>query len=127
MLPRLKYRVHYLFGGELPNQDGEGNWLLTGWGGFHALTRFAVSLFQLEQHYFLKKSVCSYLQSRNIRLVLAEFGTVGTKIYPVTKNAGIPLIVWFHGYDVYHQSILEQGVSQIPNPTRKGTTYWRSR
>jgi glycosyltransferase involved in cell wall biosynthesis len=103
IIPRLNYNVYYLYGGELPIYDDEGRHYLSGRGTLHALALFFESLFRVNQGYFIEHSLASYLQAKNILALLAEFGPTGARILPVTRDLGIPLIVYFHGYDVFHQ------------------------
>ena len=63
-------------------------------------------LLRLEPDYFLKDSIGRFLQTRDVRLVLAHFGPVGARLAPVTRDLGIPLIVWFHGYDAFNRQTL---------------------
>jgi colanic acid/amylovoran biosynthesis glycosyltransferase len=39
--------------------------------------------------------------------VLAEYGPSGVEMMPVCQQAGVPLIVHFHGYDAYRQDIMQ--------------------
>jgi len=41
-------------------------------------------------------------------VVLAEYGYTGVAMAPVTRRAGIPLVVHFHGWDAYHEGVLAQ-------------------
>ena len=102
-IPRLNYNVYYLHGDTLPTQDDQTRHFLSNLGYLHAWAGFLESLFGLGNKHFLKHSITAYLQARNIRLVLAEFGPVGAQMLPLTREVGIPLIVYFHGYDVFHR------------------------
>jgi glycosyltransferase involved in cell wall biosynthesis len=103
LIPRLNYNIYYLYGGELPVYDAEDRHFLSGRGTLHALALLFESLFQINQGHFVQNSIASYLQAKRISLVLAEFGPVGAQMFPITRDLGIPLIVYFHGYDVFHQ------------------------
>lgn len=99
---RLNYNVYYLHGDTLPTHDDENRHFLSNVPYLHFWANFLESVFRLSKKHFLKHSITSYLQARDIRLVLAEFGPVGAQMLPLTREVGIPLIVYFHGYDVFH-------------------------
>jgi len=48
-----------------------------------------------------------HLKRRGVQAVLAEFGTIGARVYRACERAGIPLIVHFHGYDAYQRGRIE--------------------
>lgn len=48
-----------------------------------------------------------HLKRRRVQAVLAEYGTIGARVYRACERAGIPLIVHFHGYDAYQRSRIE--------------------
>jgi colanic acid/amylovoran biosynthesis glycosyltransferase len=103
MLPHLKYNVYYLWGGELPVYDNDHRHVLSGEPILHSLALLLESLFRLDQGHCVKNSIANYCQVNKIRTVLAEFGPVGVQLLPITRDLGIPLIVYFHGYDVFHE------------------------
>jgi len=103
LIPQLNYNIYYLYGGELPTYDDQDRHFLSGRGSLQALALLFESVFQLKHQHFVESSIASYLQARRIELVLAEFGPVGAQMLPITRDLGIPLIVCFHGYDVFHQ------------------------
>jgi glycosyltransferase involved in cell wall biosynthesis len=100
---RLNYNIYYLHGDTLPTHDDQTRHFLSNLHFLHAWASFLESLLGLGNKHFLKRSITAYLQARNIRLVLAEFGPVGAQMLPLTREVGIPLIVYFHGYDVFHK------------------------
>ncbi len=102
-LPRLKFNVYYLYGGELPVYDDDHRHVLSGEIILHNLAQLIESLFRLDRGHFARNSIANYLQRTRIRMVLAEFGPVGVQLLPITRDLGIPLIVYFHGYDVFHE------------------------
>lgn len=106
LIPRLKYRVFYLYGAELPRYDDEDRPFLSFRQELQTLAPFLEKLLRLDTHYFLKQSISNYLQAKKVRLVLAEFGPVGVQLSPIAADLGIPLVVYFHGYDVYHAETL---------------------
>lgn len=63
---------------------------------------------------FLKRMPCFYykrllrsLRRNRIECVLAEYGPIGARLAPICKEAGIPLIVHFHGYDASVRRVIE--------------------
>jgi glycosyltransferase involved in cell wall biosynthesis/4-hydroxybenzoate polyprenyltransferase len=107
LIPLINYNVHYLHGGELPLYDDQGRHFLSGRGSIQAAALLLESIFQLKHQHFVAKSIATYLQTRGIKLVLAEFGPVGAQMFPITRDIGVPLLVYFHGYDAFHQPTWE--------------------
>ncbi len=54
------------------------------------------SLRQLEE-----RSLVRLLQSRRIDVVLAQYGFIGVNLMDACREAGIPLVVHFHGFDAH--------------------------
>jgi glycosyltransferase involved in cell wall biosynthesis len=79
---------------------------------FQTLIRGLEDGLLLGKDHFLKISIGNYLQARKIRLVLAEFGPVGAALYPITRDMGIPLVVYFHGYDAFNRMTVDRQVQQ---------------
>jgi hypothetical protein len=73
-----------------------------------AWVRFVTLLLGKSEDYFLKKSILNYLNRNEIDVVLAEFGLVGVSMSDICREAGIPLVVHFHGYDAYHSQVLQE-------------------
>ena len=118
MASRLHYEVVYLYGGDLPQFDNDDRHFLSNWPSLQQLAKFLETVLRLDNDAFLKSSIRSYLQAKNVRLVLAEFGPVGCQMLPITMDLGIPLIVQFHGYDVFHRQALAQYSPQYPDLLR---------
>ena len=108
LVSRLQYNVSYLHGDDLPRFDNDDRHFLSAQPSLQALVQFLETVLRLEKDTFLKSSIRSYLQAKNIRLVLAEFGPVGNQMLPITRDLGIPLIVYFHGYDVFNRQALQR-------------------
>ena len=112
LVSRMRYKVYYLHGGELPVFDNEDSHFLTRHSSVHAIAQLMETVLRTEKDAILKSSIRSYLQAKDVRLVLAEFGPVGIQMLPITRDLGIPLIVYFHGYDVFHRHTLKLCASQ---------------
>lgn len=50
--------------------------------------------------------VAGYITQQNIGLVLAEYGPTGAKMMPACRQANIPLIVHFHGFDASRRDMI---------------------
>ncbi len=111
VVSRLNYNVYYLYGGELPRYDDDHLYFL--WH-LQPLAQLLEVGLRLEQNHFLKSSIASYLQGKRIQLILAEFGPVGLAMLPIARDLGIPLVVCFHGYDVFHKETLRQCAPLYP-------------
>lgn len=103
LIPLINFKVYYLHGGELPIYDDDDRHFLSGRGSLQASALVLESVFKLKHKHFVENSIASYLQTKKIDLVLAEFGPVGAQMLPITRDLGLPLIVYFHGYDAFHQ------------------------
>jgi colanic acid/amylovoran biosynthesis glycosyltransferase len=108
LVPHLPYNVYYLHGGELPRYDDDHRHFLP---NLQSLAQLLEAGLHLESDHFLKKSIASYLQAKRVRLILAEFGPVGVAMLPIARDLGVPLVVCFHGYDVFHKETLRQCAS----------------
>jgi colanic acid/amylovoran biosynthesis glycosyltransferase len=105
---RLRCQVSYLHGGELPLFDDRDFHFLSRRPALHAVLRLSAIVFGLDPDHFHRESIAGYLQARRVRLILAHFGPVGARLHPIARDLGIPLIVWFHGYDVFHDDTVRQ-------------------
>lgn len=55
-----------------------------------------------------------FLSEQRVAAVLAEYGLTGVAVMEGCQAAGIPLVVHFHGYDAYKQTILERRGQSYP-------------
>jgi glycosyltransferase involved in cell wall biosynthesis len=113
LVSRLHHNVYYLHGAELPTFDNEGRYFLTRRSSIHAMAQLLEVLLRNE-NVFLRSSIRSYLQAKDVRLILAEFGPVGIQMQSIAQELGLPLIVHFHGYDVFNRHTLELCSSRYP-------------
>ena len=93
----LPYAVHYLYGGYLANNHSTGTFIAP----------WLYSLFPIGRP-FLEKALLKYIMDNEIQAVLSEYGPVGVHWASVCKKAGIPLFVYFHGYDATKASVLKE-------------------
>lgn len=110
VIPKLQYNVFYLYGGELPEYDNDDRHFLSNWSSLQQFSRFVETIFEMDWNYFLKQSITHYLYAKKISAVIAEFGPVGVQMAPIAKDLGIPLIVNFHGYDIFNREILDKNI-----------------
>lgn len=62
----------------------------------------------IPQTYFSSRSLAHFIKSKNIKAVLAEYGTTGVNVMRGCKLARVPLVVHFHGFDAHDQRVLER-------------------
>jgi glycosyltransferase involved in cell wall biosynthesis len=70
------------------------------------LARVILSPFAYACEEVQKRRVMKFLREKGTRVVLAEFGPVGVAVRKACLEAGVPLVVHFHGFDAYKRSIL---------------------
>jgi colanic acid/amylovoran biosynthesis glycosyltransferase len=95
------FYVHYLYGGNLPFIHEKWGSLIGNELKMAFLNLYAL-FFDKNPQCFKKDAFKEFLVDNDIKLVLAEFGTVGVEIYGMCKEADVPLIVVFYGYDAHH-------------------------
>jgi len=100
------YYVHELYGGYFPDSDVHQGHLLSNNETVRRLYRLIENLLGLSDGYFLRKSFVKYLQRNKVKVVFAEYGTVGAEIFNECKSANVPLVVTFRGYDVHHRKVV---------------------
>ena len=64
-----------------------------------------------------EETTAAYLKifrERRIEAVLAEYGETGVQVMDAAEQAGIPLIVHFHGYDASVKSVLDENRETYP-------------
>lgn len=57
---------------------------------------------------FRERALARRLRRGDVEVVLAEFGHTGAAMSRVAGRAGIPLVVFFHGYEMYRSGMLEE-------------------
>ncbi|QEM12720.1 glycosyltransferase [Mucilaginibacter rubeus] len=91
-----------LYGGAFPLYDHEGKTLIR--------SKLGLLSYLIQKRIFKKKNIgvrtralYKYLKANKIDAVFAEYGMVGASVTEACKMAGVPLIIHFHGADVYHR------------------------
>ncbi len=64
--------------------------------------------------YLRKMGLKLFLRRERIEAVLAEYGPTGVAVMDACKETNIPLIVHFHGFDVYDRTVLKQSGPRYP-------------
>jgi colanic acid/amylovoran biosynthesis glycosyltransferase len=61
----------------------------------------------LRLHSALRRRVLAgFLRERQVDVALAEFGQTGVLLHEACEEAGVPLVVHFHGYDAYRRPVV---------------------
>ena len=106
-LEKLRFGVYFLHSGLLPKYEGEGRSLL----GQRPWQRTAYSLWAqlqgLSSDYYLERAISHFLLKKKVKALLVHFGPSASRMLDVSKATGLPMIVYFHGYDVYYKKTVE--------------------
>jgi glycosyltransferase involved in cell wall biosynthesis len=102
----LKGNVFYYFGLGL-NKSIEGHKRLVPRRiiFFYKLIKF---LFRKRNNFVQYKAIIRSFKKNKIKVVLVEYGTHANQILPLVKEANIPMIAYFHGYDASITEIIER-------------------
>ena len=111
-IDRSKYYVHLYWGGYFPKNHTIDGHLISNYIWVQKLYNFIeVLLGKLPGHY-LERHFIKSLKKNKIKLVFAEFGTIGVKVLSSCKKANIPLIITLRGYDIHHKDNFETNKNQ---------------
>ncbi len=108
-IDRLAGHKFVLYGGAFPVYDDEDKFLIKSKLG---LLSYLVQkkLFKRQHIQVRIDALKNYFIDKKIDAVFAEYGMVGAMVTEACKLAGVPLIIHFHGADVYyHKNIEEYG------------------
>ncbi|MDX2002179.1 MAG: glycosyltransferase [Chitinophagales bacterium] len=94
----LPYDVHYLYGGYLPYFMPNGQKLLP------KVPIVAYNFLKPQ----LQQQISNYFQHFEIAAVVAEYGPCGLEMLPICEALNIPLLVYFHGYDIYRADMIRK-------------------
>ena len=94
--------------GRPPAHDEQGNDLVSMTTSRTLAARLQRRIRKTNYEQLRVQALAKYFKSQNIRCVLAEYGTVGTRIVESCRLADVPFVVHFHGADVYHQEWLQE-------------------
>lgn len=97
-----------IYHGNYPVMSREGDWQLPFPLNIHPVRgvckRLAPALF----HKVYTDSLAKFLERRNIRILLANYGPVGVSVADACKKAGVKLVVHFHGFDAYDYKTIDK-------------------
>ncbi len=88
-----------------PNRRGDGRGLVSMPG--RGLDLIWKHIFKASRQPFSERALRKYLRRERVQAVLAEFGQTGAQVMGACSSAGVPLIVHFHGSDIYKQKWID--------------------
>ncbi|GAA4097852.1 glycosyltransferase [Mucilaginibacter panaciglaebae] len=95
-----------LYGGAFPVYDNEDKPLIQSkWGLLSYL--FQKKILKRKSIAVRTNALKRYLLEKQVDAVFAEYGMVGAMVTEACKQAGIPLIIHYHGADVYESKVVE--------------------
>mgnify|MGYP000265351428 CR=1 FL=1 len=97
-----------LFGGHMPLYDHSGQELHPGLPADSTQLFSSTGLPENSLHEQAVRNLAEYLTTRNISVVLAEYGPTGVAMIEPCRLAGIPFVVHFHGFDASLKPILKK-------------------
>ncbi len=102
-LEYLNDHILYLFGGYLPTRYSEDK-LITE----HEIIDVKKTSGDPDKRkkYSLRSELSRLLVKKKVQVVLAEYGPAGVEMSSICKEANIPLVVHFHGFDAYRNDVL---------------------
>jgi colanic acid/amylovoran biosynthesis glycosyltransferase len=95
-------------GGPLPTWYSNGKPLVKRRLVMKGIGLLATYLLNLSPERFSRRAFTRYLRRNAIDVVLAEYGPTGVEIQVCCHDAGVPLVVHFHGFDAYSVPVLEE-------------------
>lgn len=104
---RLSGEKQVIYGGAFPVYDHEGKYLIPSWIGL-ALYLFQKRILKQQNIAVRTQALARYFKAQRTQVVFAEYGFTGAMITPACREAGIPLVVHFHGADAHHSATVEQ-------------------
>lgn len=104
-IKRLPAKVKVLYGGWRTEDDKP---LLSSKMHHRAIRYIIRNLLKLPPDYFELKAIKKFFRKNKVDAVLAEYGPTGVAVMNACREADIPLIVHFHGFDASDLRILER-------------------
>lgn len=101
-IDRLAGNKKVLYGGAFPVYDHENKLLIR--------SKIGLLSYLIQKRFFKRKNIKvrtlalrDYFIDQKIDVVFAEYGMVGASVTEACRLANLPLIIHFHGADVYHR------------------------
>lgn len=105
-IDRLAGHKLVLYGGAFPVYDDEDKFLIKSkWGLLSYLIQ--KKIFKRQNISVRTNALKNYLLNKKVDLVFAEYGMVGAMVTEACSLANVPLIIHFHGADVYYKKNIE--------------------
>ncbi len=98
---RLPADVKVLHGGYFPQFTHDDRPLLR--GGARAVALLREKVLAASRRPLERRALARWLRKERIDVVLAEFGQTGAEIWEACADAGVPLVVHFHGGDAVRE------------------------
>lgn len=118
-IERLPTRVEVLYGGAHPFRTANESPLLPAPPAPLRLARGALRrLAGLPWYCYEQRALVRFLRGRSVGVVLAEFGPTGLSLMDACQEAGVPLVVHFHGFDAFKRETLQEVAGRYPRMFR---------
>jgi len=96
--------VHFFHGGYLPCFYNNDKPFMQFFVSGALSNKYYTAFIKIVHKKTLINAIADYCIKNHVEAILAHYGPVGLNMINVSKIAGIPLYVYFHGYDVYRSS-----------------------
>jgi glycosyltransferase involved in cell wall biosynthesis len=106
-IKRLQGNKKVLYGGAFPVYDEDGKYLIKSKLGLLSYL-FQKRVLKRNNIKVRNRALVRYFKNNKIDIVFAEYGMVGAMVTKACAAAGIPLVIHFHGADVYHRPTVEK-------------------
>lgn len=103
----LPFRSHYLYGGELPEYDGNHQKFLPE-EGFNKVIIALKEWMGTSRYVQHQQAVEKYLVKNNIQAIHANYAITAFPLMDISIRNNIPLIVHFRGWTAYRSTIIEK-------------------
>ncbi len=97
-----------IYGGPWPTWYSNGTPLMRQRLLMKGIGLLATRFLNLPPERFSQRAFARYLRREAIDVVLAEYGPTGVAVRDCCHDAGVPLVVHFHGYDAHSIPVLEE-------------------
>ena len=121
-IDRLPGNKKVLYGGAFPVYDHEGRYLIK--------SVFGLLSYLVQKKIFKKleigvrtKALVGYLKKQKIDIVFAEYGMVGASVTEACKKAKVPLVIHFHGVDVYQRETVKKYAALYKKAFEYGSAF----
>ena len=101
-IDKLPGNKKVLYGGAFPVYDHEGKYLIKSKFGLLSYL-FQKRVLKKQNIKIRTQALSQYFVNQNIDVVFTEYGMVGAMVTEACQQAGVPLIIHFHGADVHHR------------------------